>query len=207
MTADQPQTLDLFQGNYQDPRIPHWRADLQRMLADAFYMRHYPDLFPHDYAAGMCGSLSKRLWEADGLSYQDYVRYCRFASKLLGRDLRQLYIRIDYEHAFGVGPTMPEGHNSPQESIATGTSPSRAKPCPRLVPEAKHPQTASERFLARFGAGATLAAPNALPRAMNNTGFAHGTAPNGATADASALAPSDPTNTQAHHQHTRGGQQ
>lgn len=104
-------------------------------------------------------------------------------------------------------PPMPEGHNSPQESVATGTTPSRAEPCPRLTLEAKRPQTASERFLARFGAGASLAAPDTLPRAMNNTGSTYGTAPTGATADASTLAPADPTTAQAHPSHTGGGQQ
>jgi len=99
------------------------------------------------------------------------------------------------------------GDNSPRESVATGTPISRAKPRPRLTPEAQHPTTASARFLARFGARTSLAAPDTLSRAMNNTGSAHGTAKSHVTADAPALAPADPAAAQAPTEHTGGGQQ
>lgn len=63
---------------------------------------------------------------------------------------------------------MAAGHNSPQESASTGTGPSRAEPRPRRTQEAQRPLTASERFLARFGAAPDTAAQTHRPRAMNN---------------------------------------
>jgi len=235
MSAQHPQSLDLFQGNYQDPAIPKWRVDLKDMLGDAFNMRHYPDLFPHDYAAEMCASLAKRLWEADAMSYQDYARYCRFASKMRGTDLRQRHIRIAYELALDVGPTMPKGHNSPQESAPKNPSVSRAEPRPRRsVAPATPNTTASQRFLHRFGAGDTLRAATPWPRAMNNphpqprqhllmelqgdlfsdsatttttTGNAHGTRKNQPAAHAATGPACHPAAAQTASQHTGGGQQ
>ncbi|WP_297766698.1 hypothetical protein [uncultured Alcanivorax sp.] len=235
MSAQHLQSLDLFQGNYQDPAVPKWRADLQEMLGDAFHMRHYPDLFPHDYAADMCASLAKRLWEANAMSYQDYARYCRFASKMLGTDLRQRHIRIAYKLALDVGPTLPEGHNSPQESAAKNPNVSRAEPRPRrpVAPATPKP-TASQRFLHRFGAGDTLRATTPQPRAMNNphpqarqhlllelqgdlladsatntttTGNAHGTRENQPAAHAATGPACHPAAPQTATQHTGGGQQ
>ena len=135
-------------------------------------MRHYPDVFPHDYAAGMCASLAHKLWRASAMSYQDYVRYCNFASKLLGRNLRHLDIQIAYDLAIDVGPTMPEGHERQQESAhIKRTCPDLPIPRPRYWPEAKHPQTSSQRFLRRFNAGDTLADTNTTSRAMKNPPF------------------------------------
>lgn len=164
--------IDLFQGNYQDPAVPKLRADLREMLGDAFEMRHHPDLFPHDYAAEMCGRLSWRLWQASAMNYHDYVRYCRFASKILGTDLRQRHIRISYELALDVGPTMPEGHNRQQERAQNGALRHvLPKPRPRRALETEHQETASQRFLRRFGAGDTVAPTNTTSRAMKNPLF------------------------------------
>lgn len=64
---------------------------------------------------------------------------------------------------------MPEGHNSPQQGVSAGEDISRAEPRPRRSLKAKASQTASERFLSRFGAAPNPAAPSQpTPRAMNN---------------------------------------
>ena len=63
---------------------------------------------------------------------------------------------------------MAAGHNSPLEGVSTGTGPTRAEPCPRRTQEAQRPLTASERFLARFGAAPATTAKTHRPRAMNN---------------------------------------
>lgn len=83
--------------------------------------------------------------------------------------LIELAQRIAANRYQGNGSFMPEGHNSPQQGVSTGTDTSRAEPRPRRSLKAKAPQTASERFLARFGAAPNPAAPSQpTPRAMNN---------------------------------------
>ena len=67
---------------------------------------------------------------------------------------------------------MPVGHERQQESAhIKRTSPDLPIPRPRYCPEAKHPQTSSQRFLRRFNAGDTLADTNTTSRAMKNPPF------------------------------------
>jgi hypothetical protein len=67
---------------------------------------------------------------------------------------------------------MPEGHNRQQERAQNGVlSHVLPKPRPRRPLETEHQETASQRFLRRFGAGDGLAAPQTSPRAMKNPLF------------------------------------
>jgi len=67
---------------------------------------------------------------------------------------------------------MPEGHNRQQESAQNGAlSHVLPKPRPRRPLETEHQETASQRFLRRFGAGDTVAPTNTTSRAMKNPLF------------------------------------
>lgn len=67
--------------------------------------------------------------------------------------------------------SMPEGHNSRQESVSQGENISPTKPRPRRPLETEHQETASQRFLRRFGAGDTVPPNNTTSRAMKNPRF------------------------------------
>lgn len=67
---------------------------------------------------------------------------------------------------------MPEGHERQQESVQNErTSVFLPVPRPRYQPEAKRPQTSSQRFLRRFGAGDSLATHDTPSRALKNPLF------------------------------------
>ncbi|WP_209437401.1 hypothetical protein, partial [Thalassospira tepidiphila] len=67
---------------------------------------------------------------------------------------------------------MPEGHNRQQESAQNGALHHvLPKPRPRRALETEHQETASQRFLRRFGAGDTVAPTNTTSRAMKNPIF------------------------------------
>ena len=67
---------------------------------------------------------------------------------------------------------MPEGHNRQQESAQNEPlSHVLPKPRPRRALETEHQETASQRFLRRFGAGDTLSPTNTTSRATKNPLF------------------------------------
>lgn len=67
---------------------------------------------------------------------------------------------------------MPEGYNRQQERAQNGALRHvLPKPRPRRPLETEHPETASQRFLRRFGAGDTLAPTKTTSRAMENPLF------------------------------------
>jgi len=71
----------------------------------------------------------------------------------------------------GTSP-MPEGHNRQQERAQNGVLRYvLPKPRPRRPLETERQETASQRFLRRFGAGDTLAPTKTTPRAMKNPPF------------------------------------
>lgn len=67
---------------------------------------------------------------------------------------------------------MAAGHIRQQESAPSGVvAPDLPIPRPRQPLNAKHQETASQRFLRRFGAGDTVALTNTTSRAMKNQPF------------------------------------
>ena len=68
--------------------------------------------------------------------------------------------------------SMPEGHNRQQERAQNGALRHvLPKPRPRRPLETERQETASQRFLRRFGAGDTLAPTKTTSRAMKNPPF------------------------------------
>lgn len=68
--------------------------------------------------------------------------------------------------------TMAAGHNRQQERAQNeALRHVLPKPRPRRILETEHQETASQRFLRRFGASDGLAAPQTSPRAMKNRFF------------------------------------
>lgn len=78
-----------------------------------------------------------------------------------------------YVHELLIGTaSMPEGHNRQQESAQNEPlSHILPKPRPRRALETEHQETASQRFLRRFGAGDTVSPTNTTSRAMKNPLF------------------------------------